>query len=117
MNLLSSRLEVASLSTFNLATGLDTGAALGWRHSVLSGKDLLLLLADPAWGPEAFRFGRLEVLQRSFLSVTTKVSSRSSCLDLGENMSGLGFGSKILFPLLVLSNFGLVDFLSVKFKD
>ena len=114
MNLLSSRVEVASLSTLNLATGLDSGAALGWRNSVLSGKDLLLQVAGPAWGPEAFRSGRLEVRQRSFLSVTT-VSSRSSCLDLGENKSGLGFGSKIF--LLVLSNFGLDDFLPVKFKD
>ena len=85
---------------------------------MLSGKDLLLMLEDPSSGLPDFRFGRLDVRQRSFLSLTTTstVSRRSSCLDLGENKSPLGFGST-LFPLLVLSDFGLVDFLSVKFKD
>ena len=116
MNRLSSRVEV--VSTLSLDTGFDSGAAFWLRNSVLSGKDLLLMVDDPSSGLQAFRFGRLDVLQRSFLSVTTTstVSRRSSCLDLGENKSGLGFGSA-LFPLLVLSDFGLVDFLSVKFKD
>ena len=82
---------------------------------MLSGKDLLLTVEHPSSGIPALRFGRLDVLQRFFLSVTTTstVSRRSSCLDLGEKRSALGS----LFSFLVLSNFGLVDFLLVKFKD
>ena len=108
MNLLSSLEE--------LCTHSDDRTVALVRRWEFSGKELLLVGLAIFSVLSLLRFGRLDVLQRDCLSAM-RVSRKSSCLDLGENISLLGFKSIALLLLLVFRDFGRVGFLSIRLRD